>query len=788
MSSSSSPPSSEQDIFADVLPKLVATIRASSSLAAQDVNFYKSVDSNLAEDIDASAKRLMNICNDLIRVTDDTSETKMEFGQENITSDVSWNPIGNVLDSIFEKIDYAFDQATKKSVSKAEGKSLEYLDDGSQTTSGNEPGKRTTKPQLKFKTPIDNSESHPFKPKLKSKPHALISFEETLQLKNPKPKYEDSIEVIDPPFYPQPYEYEIDNQPYPDAILEATKPIPSKDWSSTTAIWVDTPEELTKMIDSLKGSTEIAVDLEHHDYRTYYGLVCLMQISNREQDWIVDTLALRDELSELNIIFADPQIVKVFHGAFMDIIWLQRDLGLYVVSLFDTYCASKVLGFPKFSLAYLLETFANFKTSKKYQLADWRIRPLSPPMLAYARSDTHFLLNIYDQLRNKLIEKDNGKLQEVLYDSRQVAKRRFEYTKYRPLTNNISNKVSCPVMSSNPREPYNNLMYQYNVPAFKKPVVEVLYKWRDLIAKQEDESVRYIMPNQLLVTLANLDSPVDTQKVLNVPHYVSESVRLHAKELAELIDKTLKHTEASDWDLVDKWNNPSVNTTNDALDIHDTKELSKATDMLSNLIEINGTLLNNQIPQLLVNESKMYSNIYTSEKPHIMLEFDMKKNAFVKHNFEEVYQERLQALWDGLKELGEHSNVLIPEEEIDQVEEDVEVTAEASQPAPTTTTKPTLFPQDKEIDPNELITLRKRRPQPKKTGQAAQEEEEAPSVDYANADKIMITSKNKRGGKQNKNKKRAFDPYGKESEGPKPAKRAKTVTTGKTSTFKNKRK
>ena len=87
-----------------------------------------------------------------------------------------------------------------------------------------------------------------------------------------------------------------------------------------------------------------------------------MQISSREKDWIIDTLKLRDSLVVLNEIFANPNIVKVFHGAFMDIIWLQRDLGLYVVSLFDTYHASKKLGLPRFSLAYLLENYANFKT------------------------------------------------------------------------------------------------------------------------------------------------------------------------------------------------------------------------------------------------------------------------------------------------------------------------------------------------------------------------------------------------------------------------------------------
>lgn len=58
----------------------------------------------------------------------------------------------------------------------------------------------------------------------------------------------------------------------------------------------------------------------------------------------------------------------------MDIIWLQRDLGLYVVGLFDTFYASDTLGYPRKSLAFLLKKFVDFDADKKYQLADWRIR------------------------------------------------------------------------------------------------------------------------------------------------------------------------------------------------------------------------------------------------------------------------------------------------------------------------------------------------------------------------------------------------------------------------------
>lgn len=58
----------------------------------------------------------------------------------------------------------------------------------------------------------------------------------------------------------------------------------------------------------------------------------------------------------------------------MDVKWLQRDFGLYLVGLFDTHFAAKVLGLPGLGLAYLLKRYVDFFADKQYQLADWRIR------------------------------------------------------------------------------------------------------------------------------------------------------------------------------------------------------------------------------------------------------------------------------------------------------------------------------------------------------------------------------------------------------------------------------
>ena len=88
-------------------------------------------------------------------------------------------------------------------------------------------------------------------------------------------------------------------------------PTTPKAFKDTPFTWVATSQDLRAMLVKLRRVPEIAVDLEHHNYRSFAGFVCLMQISTREEDWIIDTLSLREELTDLNEIFTNPKIVKV---------------------------------------------------------------------------------------------------------------------------------------------------------------------------------------------------------------------------------------------------------------------------------------------------------------------------------------------------------------------------------------------------------------------------------------------------------------------------------------------
>lgn len=110
----------------------------------------------------------------------------------------------------------------------------------------------------------------------------------------------------------------------------------------------------------------------------------------------------------------------------MDIQWLQRDLSIYVVNMFDTHQAARQLGFSALSLAYLMNRYCNFVPNKQFQLADWRIRPLPDELKMYAREDTHYLIYIYQMLKKELIEQANGQtnlLKAVIKKSTEVAKK-----------------------------------------------------------------------------------------------------------------------------------------------------------------------------------------------------------------------------------------------------------------------------------------------------------------------------------------------------------------------------
>ncbi|XP_074307249.1 protein RRP6-like 2 [Silene latifolia] len=283
---------------------------------------------------------------------------------------------------------------------------------------------------------------------------------------------------------------------YPASDLVDQPPHPNKpiikpgDLDTTPFTYVDTVQGLECLRSKLEVADEFAVDLEANNYRSFQGLTCLMQISTRTEDFVVDTLKLYHFIGQyLGAVFLDPKKRKIMHGAGNDVLWLQRDFGIFVCNLFDTMQASRVLKMERNSLAHLLVYFCGVSANKQFQTSDWRIRPLPREMLHYAREDTHYLLYIYDKMRSQLVagcgstEYDDPLL-EVYSRSHNVCKSLYK----KELFNEDSYKKLFGLGDAGLDSDQTN-------------VAARLCKCRDRIARDKDESTGYVLPNKLLIEL-----------------------------------------------------------------------------------------------------------------------------------------------------------------------------------------------------------------------------------------------------------------------------------------------
>uniref|UniRef100_A0A8W4FHT2 Exosome complex component 10 n=1 Tax=Sus scrofa TaxID=9823 RepID=A0A8W4FHT2_PIG len=398
--------------------------------------------------------------------------------------------------------------------------------------------KNIIRPQLKFREKIDNSNT-PFLPKIFIKPNAQKPLPQALS-KDRRERPQDRPEDLDVPpaladfihqqrtrqveqdMFAHPYQYELDHFTPPESVLQKPEPQLYRPVEETPCHFVSSLDELVELNEKLLKCQEFAVDLEHHSYRSFLGLTCLMQISTRTEDFIIDTLELRSDMYILNESLTDPAIVKVFHGADSDIEWLQKDFGLYVVNMFDTHQAARLLNLGRHSLDHLLKLYCSVESNKQYQLADWRIRPLPEEMLSYARDDTHYLLYIYDKMRLALWERGNeqpAQLQVVWQRSRDICLKKF----IKPIFTDESYLDLY-------RKQKKHLNTQ-QLTAF-----QLLFAWRDKTARREDESYGYVLPNHMMLKIAE-ELPKEPQGIIACCNPVPPLVRQQINEMHLLIQQ-----------------------------------------------------------------------------------------------------------------------------------------------------------------------------------------------------------------------------------------------------------
>jgi ribonuclease D len=166
---------------------------------------------------------------------------------------------------------------------------------------------------------------------------------------------------------------------------------------------IQSADELAAFCERLKQEEFVAVDTEFLRDKTYWPLLCLIQVAARGEARAIDPLAPGMDLAPFVALLADRGLLKVFHAARQDIEIFFHLTGAIPAPLFDSQVAAMVCGFgDAVSYETLAGKLAGARIDKSHRFTDWSARPLTEKQLAYALADVIHLRTIYEKLAQRL--------------------------------------------------------------------------------------------------------------------------------------------------------------------------------------------------------------------------------------------------------------------------------------------------------------------------------------------------------------------------------------------------
>ena len=167
--------------------------------------------------------------------------------------------------------------------------------------------------------------------------------------------------------------------------------------------------------EALRSADRIAIDTESNSLHVYKERVCFVQIAAVGRVFLIDTVAIRD-LEPLTEPLADPESLKLLHGADYDVVCLRRDFGFDLTPLFDTMIAAQMLGYEQLGLAALVERHFGAILDKSMTRHDWGRRPLEERYVPYLIDDVVYLEGLHDILSADLEDADFVEESEIEFE------------------------------------------------------------------------------------------------------------------------------------------------------------------------------------------------------------------------------------------------------------------------------------------------------------------------------------------------------------------------------------
>lgn len=277
---------------------------------------------------------------------------------------------------------------------------------------------------------------------------------------------------------------------------------------------IDTDEAFLGFLSKVKKEKVLALDTEFIREKTYYPLLALIQVADKENVWLIDTLAVSKEvLKQFRAILEDPKVLKVMHSSVSDQECFYYQFDSVAHPTFDTGIAASLIGLGEnIGLSRLVDEVLKVRLPKGMARSHWDKRPLSKELLEYAAYDVVFLVNAYERIDKKLsklkrrellLELSKSENSDFIFDPIQYAYKLFK---------NSIHQLEC------------------------FPVLCNLVLWREEKAKGINIPRQWVISNDLIVSIAKANI-TSLERLRSFRGITSGQLSRYGEEIIHIVNK-----------------------------------------------------------------------------------------------------------------------------------------------------------------------------------------------------------------------------------------------------------
>src|SRR5947209_15292703 len=253
-----------------------------------------------------------------------------------------------------------------------------------------------------------------------------------------------------------------------------------------TAWRLATSADIAEIAAAARQRGRFGIDTEFMSEGRYHALLCLVQVavetgSAGEEPSIILIDALSDvDVSPLARLLADPSVEIVLHAGRQDVAILRRSWQTDVANLFDTQTAAGFAGASaQAGYGNLLAQILGRRVGKTASYTRWDARPLSDEQLSYAAEDVVHLLELADELVERLTR--TGRLDWAREECR---------------------RLEAATDERDPETAWERLPRVGQLDTRARAVARELAAWRERTAAQENRPVGSVLADPALVEVA----------------------------------------------------------------------------------------------------------------------------------------------------------------------------------------------------------------------------------------------------------------------------------------------